>query len=332
MYGATTEEKIWWALLDAGYSKESAAGALGNIWRESGFQYDVVEGGYNEFNGGIGICQWTNSPRDSGSGRNQQLRDYAASKGKEWTDLATQIEFLLAELTPGGNGYAEYQLMNNHGYTTESWANASTPEEAASAFMWTFERPATTGNAEGERQQKAREYYELFKDTERPVVTGGSILTVCEQVMNDMIARNVHYSLSNLTWGDIEAAAQHPYACCATYVSIVLYQSGLLTADQINAFNYNYTGSGGIPDMLSAAGWTQVSHDEIQPGDVINDVGNHVLIYAGDGLVYDQNCGVVSSSGRAPLGGPYSAWFSRYYGNANVQVWRAPNNSGALDV
>ena len=171
------------------------------------------------------------------------------------------------------------------------------------------------------RTEAARRYYEQFKDLEQP--SGGNILEVCEQVMNDMISRNVHYSLSNLTWGNIEASAQDPYACCATYVSIVLYRSGLLTADQINAYNYHYTGSGGVPDMLRAAGWTQVSHSEIQPGDIINDVGVHVLIYAGGDLVYDQNCGVYSSSGRAPLGGPYSAW-SRYNGDSNVQVWRAP--------
>ena len=322
IYGSTPQEKVWFALLDAGYSKEAAAGVLGNIQAESGFDSSVIEAG----NGiGFGLCQWS-------YGRRTQLESYAASKGADPGDINIQIEFLLGEITPGGgaDGYATYQLMNNHGYTADDWINASTPEAAAEAFCWIFERPGVVRM--DVITEAARDYYEQLKDLEKPIVAGGDVLTVCEQVMNDMIARNVHYSVNDLTWGDIEAAAQYPYACCATYVSIVLYQSGLLTADQINAFNYNYTGTGGIPDMLSAAGWTQVSHDEIQPGDVINDVGNHVLIYAGDGLVYDQNCGVVSSSGRAPLGGPYSAWFSRYYGNANVQVWRSPNNSGALDV
>lgn len=152
----------------------------------------------------------------------------------------------------------------------------------------------------------------------------GDILGTCEEVMNDMISRNVRYSIGSLTWGNIEQSAQDPYACCATYVSIVLYKAGLLTADQINAYNYHWTGAGGVPTMLEAAGWTQVSHDQIQPGDIINEVGVHVLIYAGGDLVYDQNCGVVSSKGRPPIGGPYNAWNSRYKGKANVQVWRAP--------
>lgn len=172
------------------------------------------------------------------------------------------------------------------------------------------------------RTEAARRYYEEFKDKEKPT-GGGNVLETCVQVMNDMINRNVHYSVSDLTWGDIEAASTHPYACCATYVSVVLYKSGILTADQMNAYNYNYTGSGGLPDMLSAAGWTEVNHSEIQPGDVINEVGVHALIYAGGNMVYDQNCGVVSSYGDPPIGGPYDGW-SYYNGKANVQVWRAP--------
>ena len=51
--------------------------------------------------------------------------------------------------------------------------------------------------------------------------------------------------------------------------------------------------------------------------------GEHVLIYAGGDMVYDQNCGVVSSGGKPPIGAPFNAW-SRYKGRANVQVWRAP--------
>ena len=166
------------------------------------------------------------------------------------------------------------------------------------------------------------EQYDNMKPSDFQYASG-DVLGVCEEVMNDMISRNVRYSLSSLTSGNIEQSAKDPYVCCGTYVAIVLYRAGLLSADQINAYNYNWTGSGGIPDMLANAGWKQVSHSEIQPGDVINDFGNHVAIYAGGDLIYDQNCGVISSSGRAPIGGPYEYW-SRYNGNANVQVWRAP--------
>lgn len=157
-----------------------------------------------------------------------------------------------------------------------------------------------------------------FKDM---MVGGGDILATCDAVMKDMIARNVHYSIGRLTWKNIEKSATDPYACCATYVSIVLYKSGKLTAEQINAYNYHWTGSGGVPSMLQAAGWRRVNPAEKQPGDVINNPGVHVVIYAGDGKIYDQNCGVVSSNGNPPIGAPYANYYAT---NNSYQVWRAP--------
>lgn len=312
--GGSIQEKVWFALLDEGYSKEAAAGVLGNIEAESAFNADLIEKG----NGiGFGLCQWS-------FGRRTQLEAYASSKGREPSDINTQIEFLIGELTPGGgaSGYATYQLLTYNGYSASDWENATTPEEAAIAFCWSFERPGVPRM--DVRTEAARRYYEELKDKKKPM--GGDILEVCEQVMNDMISRNVHYSVSEdkLIWHDIAAASSAPYACCATYVSSVLYHAGLLTEDQINAYNYHWTGEGGIPDMLAAAGWTQVSHDDIQPGDVINDFTVHVLIYAGGDMVWDQTSAVVSSSGKPPSGGPYAGWSSKYKGRSNVQVWRAP--------
>lgn len=312
--GGSIQEKVWFALLDEGYSKEAAAGVLGNIEAESAFNADLIEKG----NGiGFGLCQWS-------FGRRTQLEAYASSKGREPSDINTQIEFLIGELTPGGgaSGYATYQLLTYNGYSASDWENATTPEDAAVAFCWSFERPGIPRM--DVRTEAARRYYEEFKDKEKP--SGGNILEVCQQVANDMIERNVHYSVDPdlLIYGDIEAASKSDYACCASYVTIVLYKAGILTADQINPYNYHLTSAEGIPEMFAAAGWTQVSHDEIQPGDVINDVGIHVLIYGGGDLVWDQHSGVVSSSGNPPSGGPYAAWTSSYKGNDNVQVWRAP--------
>ncbi len=317
IYGGSIQEKVWFAVINAGYSKEAAAGVLGNIEAESGFNAGIVEGGSGI---GFGLCQWS-------YGRREQLEAYAASKGKDPSDENTQIEFLIGEITPGGgaNGYATYQLMYYGGYGPSDWENAISPEDAAVAFCWSFERPGVPRM--DIRTLAARKYYDMFANLSAPSGTGdgsgGAIIDACVSVMNDMMSRGVVYSLSNLTWGNIDQAGTHPYACCATYVSVVLYKAGALTADQINAYNYNFTGAGGVPDMLAAAGWTQIPHDQIQPGDVINDYGNHVLIYAGGDLVYDQNCGVISSAGAPAIGGPYNAW-SGYYGSGNVQVWRAP--------
>ena len=133
-------------------------------------------------------------------------------------------------------------------------------------------------------------YDKMTPDDFKGMGGNGDVLATCEAVMQDMISRNVHYSLSRLTWNNIEQSSKDPCACCATYVSIVLYKSGKLTADQINAYNYHWTGEGGVPTMLRAAGWRQVNPAEKQPGDVINNPGVHVVIYAGDGKIYDQSC------------------------------------------
>ncbi len=47
IYGSNFEEKIWFALLDAGYSKYAAAGALGNFYCESGVIACRVQGDYS---------------------------------------------------------------------------------------------------------------------------------------------------------------------------------------------------------------------------------------------------------------------------------------------
>ena len=325
--GGTIQEKVWFALKDIGYSDIVAAGAMGNIDYESGgFNPSAIEGGSGW---GIGICQWTN-PNGGSTGRRQQLEDYARSKGKDWKDEDTQVEFLVTELTGEGpaEGYADYQFMSNNGYSPSNYTGANSVEEATRAFCWTFERPNLSDGygSMDDRIARAKKYLNVAPNWTRSEIGSGDILSTCEEVMNDMIKRNVHYSTSpdKLIWNNIKASSEHSYACCATYVSIVLYKSGMLTEQQINAYNYNATFEGGISNMLQAAGWHKVSHSEIQPGDVINNYGVHALIYAGGNKVYDQSCGVVSSNGAPPKGGPYDAW-SWYSGNSNVEVWRAPS-------
>ena len=42
-YGSTVEERVWFALINAGYSKELTAGIMGNIYQESNFDHTAVE-------------------------------------------------------------------------------------------------------------------------------------------------------------------------------------------------------------------------------------------------------------------------------------------------
>lgn len=152
------------------------------------------------------------------------------------------------------------------------------------------------------------------------VAGSGDILKSCEEVTKTLLNRGCRYSLSEgLISGNIAKQFNESNRfCCATYVSSVLYHSGALTEEQINAYNYHWTGDGGIPDMLENAGWIQVPPSEAQPGDVVNHYTVHVMIYAGNGRVWDQTSCVVSSSGSAPTGTTIP------YDISSCQIWRAP--------
>ena len=200
--GNSIQERVWWALRDAGYSAEATAGVMGNIEAESGFNPEIIEGGSGI---GFGLCQWS-------YGRRTQLEAYAASKGVEPSDVDTQIEFLLGEITPGGgaNGYASYNLMSNHGYTANDWKNASTPEEAAEIFCWIFERPGIPRM--DVRKEAARRYYEQFKDAERPA-------TGTDGPATEMQQRIVEIASSKDTLGTVGGQ-------CQAWVSRVYLRAG----------------------------------------------------------------------------------------------------------
>ena len=150
--------------------------------------------------------------------------------------------------------------------------------------------------------------------------------------MQDLLNHNVKYSLTDLCWNNIEQSNDFSKykCCCATYVSVVLYRTGLLTEEFINKYNYNYTGEingGGVCTMLRDAGWILINVDAAQPGDVCVYDG-HTFIYAGGNAIWDQNSGCISSSGNQPARGTLNLW--NYYKNKcsdsgkKLYVWRAP--------
>ncbi len=155
LQGDTIEEQVWIALRNAGFSEIATAGAMGNIEAESNFQASSVEVGSQE---GIGLCQWSFDRRDG-------LEAFAASRGTSWEDVAIQIEFLIAELTPGGgaDGYASYIIGSGlYGYNGDDWRNATTIEDAVNAFCWSFEKPRYETAHINRRIESANAYLDQF--------------------------------------------------------------------------------------------------------------------------------------------------------------------------
>ena len=158
-----------------------------------------------------------------------------------------------------------------------------------------------------------------------------AILIACEDVTAHKMG--VHYSLEEGLGPDSdieECYNNNAYAiCCATYVAMVLYKSGVIAPDNINP--YYFHSINGIRSMVSDSGWKQVSVDwdevtldKLEPGDIVMNTTHsgeeHVLIYIGNGLFWD-NTGCAINNGQQPSGNPRS-----YYDRID-EVWRLPEES-----
>lgn len=128
-----------------GLAPHQAAGIVGNLQGESGQGLNpnaVNKGDGRDGSDSIGIGQW-NGPRA------EALKAYAASKGANWNDLGTQLEFLHSELQgPEKRAYAALQA-------------STTPEEAGRAFM-AYERPKDW-NVAGSHPERARNAAAVYR-------------------------------------------------------------------------------------------------------------------------------------------------------------------------
>lgn len=94
--------KVWGFLKSKGFNDEAAAGIMGNLKAESGMDPTSIQGGGK--GPAAGICQWENY--NTKSGRWKNLYNYAKKRNKEWTDLGTQLNFMLTELNSALKSYS----------------------------------------------------------------------------------------------------------------------------------------------------------------------------------------------------------------------------------
>ena len=135
---ASNEQTIFNFLTnDMELNTAAACGVLANIEKESNFRNDVLEYGYTwASGGGYGICQWTNSPRTSYTGRRTNLVNWCNNNGYDYTSLNGQLHYLQYEL----NTSYYYNLV------TKRLENASNDANGAytAGYYWCyyFEVPA----------------------------------------------------------------------------------------------------------------------------------------------------------------------------------------------
>ena len=122
-------------LMNNGYTQESAAAIVGNLYAESALNPRVVEGGSivtedfraydggKTFSGGFGLVQWTSEDRVAG------LQAYADENGLNVTSIEAQVGFLVVELA-------------NYGYAPDA-LNSMSLEDATYEIWRHYENPAT---------------------------------------------------------------------------------------------------------------------------------------------------------------------------------------------
>lgn len=127
-------------LISMGFTASAAAGVVGNLVQESGLRTDAI--GDNGTSGGL--AQWHNERLDA-------LKRFAAARGKKWTDLDTQIEFLAEEMR---TSYAD---------TYDKMQSAELPEIAGQIMTDEYEIPDPASANYAQRQANARAAYEAMQ-------------------------------------------------------------------------------------------------------------------------------------------------------------------------
>ncbi|MHB1357036.1 MAG: phage tail tip lysozyme [Anaerolineae bacterium] len=135
--GSSAEELVYSALKTAGFSDAAAAGIMGNIQIESGFN-SAAE---NPSEGAIGLAQWE-------GGRRTALQQFAAAQGTSETDVKTQIIFLINESKERGN----YDAVNQFDRADDA------------AAYWDANFEVSAGSARNERMLAANAFFGKIQD------------------------------------------------------------------------------------------------------------------------------------------------------------------------
>lgn len=155
--GSDYAEKTWNYLRSAGFSEQASAGILASAEAESGVDPTVHQIG----GPAVGMFQWEGERGGVPYGRYAGLVNYAKSKGKSWSDIQVQLDWLVHEMQ-GGDPTTAF-LLKKHCGGLEAFKQLTDIGRATDIFMWSFERPAD--QTPGRRTHLAMAWYNKFKGT-----------------------------------------------------------------------------------------------------------------------------------------------------------------------
>ena len=127
LVGRGNSEKIWNYFKKQGFSDAGAAGIMANLYHESGYDSSIKQIGGGP---GRGLAQWEGP-------RWVALQKFAKDRNKPWTDMQTQLDFLMHEMkTNHDSSFIEY------------FKNSTSAYDSAAKFENVFERPKHDHNAQ----------------------------------------------------------------------------------------------------------------------------------------------------------------------------------------
>ena len=205
---------VYTFLTGKGYTPEAAAGILGNMEQESGVNPKAIQGGGK--GPAAGIVQWENYNRKSA--RWKSMSDYAASKGKDWTDLQSQLEWLDLELQGKDPTTASLLKKKVGGY--EQFKAIKDVNQAVKVFEESFERAGKPNMTR--RYNAAQNYYNQFKNgasvANEDAGRGFNMATSAETASGDSIPTSMngwaYYKQTDPQWQeDISGKKIGPSGC-----------------------------------------------------------------------------------------------------------------------
>ena len=258
--GSNTAEQVWNYFISAGFTPEATAGVMGNLYQESHLDPTAIQ------NGGAGpaagICQM--ETYQNYNSRWGQMAKLAESRGKDWTDLSSQLDFMLSDMP---SQFDAYTGKSPHYYpngewcwwpekmTLESYKALTDVNKATEIFERVFERGSITRMSE--RYESANLYYDMYKN-----MTPGT--DVQQKIVNAAYSQlGVNY-----VWG-------------GTTPNVGLDCSGLT--------QYCYSQAGiSIPRTSQEQSEKGKVVTNPEPGDIcVSNNAGHVAIYIGNGQMIE---------------------------------------------
>ena len=276
------ERQVAQYMFDKGLGKAQVCGILGNIKAESQFNTSAE----NSSSGAYGLIQWL-------GGRKDGLSGFAASQGKEMSDMSVQLSYLWAELSGEEDHACEMSYASVQWGTWNDWATEFRQNNGFTSSTNSFDefKQITSARVAAGYFYAAIERGQVFET--------GSRYDYAQEYFSKI--KKKHGSTGDGTLGG-EAVAKAKTKIGAAYV---WGAEGPETFDCSGLVKWCYAQVGlDLPHHTDAqfALCDVISEDELQVGDLVfmnpggdGNVYGHVGMYAGDGMLihtYNTRVGV----------------------------------------